>query len=78
MLGRCKGKHYFFNLQIFDKLFFKESRHLSKLDHIYCLSVSGISSNHPMAVTIAAYRLLPAFVRPTHLAPEQGLEPRTP
>ena len=57
---------------------FKESCHLTKLDRIYCLSVSGISSNHPMAVTIAAYRLLPAFVRPTHLAPEQGLEPRTP
>ena len=78
-LGRCKGKHYFLNLQIFDKLFFQRvSSSFEAWPHLLPIGVQRFL-HHPMAVTIAAYRLLPRVLcDPRTWAPEQGLEPRTP
>ena len=66
----CKGKHYFLFCKFFDKFFKSLVIFFKKLDRIVCLSPAWLSPH--------LCSLLPALCVPRTLAPEQGLEPRTP
>ena len=66
----CKGKHYFLFCKFFDKFFKSLVIFFKKLDRIVCLSSAWLSPH--------LCSLLPALCVPRTLAPEQGLEPRTP